>query len=279
GLLDDVDRGLLGPGRAPGDALVVGVRVVLAPVERVGVRDEPTGPVRVGALGALALPLVGLLLGEALVERLAVHLLPRGLAEVVRARPVGRGVALVEHVVHPAVQERVLRLELVVVALGACLRVRARAGRVFAHASTVAPRADRRSMCGMTCTDVPRALPWEGSCRRRSAGRARARRSRGTLQTAPGRRARPTTRTTMAGIDDIISSIPLDQLAGRLGVDEATAQQAVGAALPALLGGLQANAQDPAGAASLGEAITQHDPSLVEGGVDLDAVDTADGEK
>ena len=43
----------------------------------------------------------------------------------------------------------------------------------------------------------------------------------------------------MAGIDDILSTIPLDQLAGRLGVDEATAQQAVGAALPALLGGLQ----------------------------------------
>src|SRR5690606_33739085 len=186
GLLDDVDRGLLGPGRAPGDALVVGVRVVLAPVERVGVRDEPTGPVRVGALGALALPLVGLLLGEALVERLAVHLPPRGLAEAVRARPVRRGVALVEPVVHPAAQER--------------------AGRVFAHASTVAPRADRRSTCGMTCTDAPRALPWEGSCRRRSAGRARARHPRGTLQTAPGRRARPTTRTTMAGIDDIISS-------------------------------------------------------------------------
>ena len=83
----------------------------------------------------------------------------------------------------------------------------------------------------------------------------------------------------MAGIDDILSTIPLDQLAGRLGVDEATAQQAVGAALPALLGGLQANAQDPAGAASLGKALTQHDPSLVEGGVNLDDVDTADGEK
>ncbi|MFJ4231858.1 DUF937 domain-containing protein [Cellulosimicrobium cellulans] len=83
----------------------------------------------------------------------------------------------------------------------------------------------------------------------------------------------------MAGIDDILSTIPLDQLAGRLGVDEATAQQAVGAALPALLGGLRANAQDPAGAASLGEALTQHDPSLVEGGVNLDDVDTADGEK
>ncbi|MGO1278808.1 MAG: DUF937 domain-containing protein, partial [Cellulosimicrobium funkei] len=51
----------------------------------------------------------------------------------------------------------------------------------------------------------------------------------------------------MAGIDDILSTVPLDQLAGRLGVDEATAQRAVGAALPALLGGLRANAQDPAG--------------------------------
>lgn len=83
----------------------------------------------------------------------------------------------------------------------------------------------------------------------------------------------------MAGIDDILSTVPLDQLAGRLGVDEATAQRAVGAALPALLGGLRANAQDLAGAASLGEALAQHDPALVEGGVDLDDVDTDDGRK
>ncbi|WP_237841962.1 DUF937 domain-containing protein [Cellulosimicrobium cellulans] len=48
---------------------------------------------------------------------------------------------------------------------------------------------------------------------------------------------------------------------------------------PRWLGGLRANAQDPAGAASLGKALTQHDPSLVEGGVNLDDVDTADGEK
>ncbi|SDF83829.1 protein of unknown function [Cellulosimicrobium cellulans] len=83
----------------------------------------------------------------------------------------------------------------------------------------------------------------------------------------------------MAGIEDILSTVPLDQLAGRLGVDEATAQRAVDAALPALLGGLRANAQDPAGAASLGEAVAQHDPALVEGGVDLDDVDTDDGRK
>ena len=54
----------------------------------------------------------------------------------------------------------------------------------------------------------------------------------------------------MAGIDDILSTVPLDQLAGRLGVDEATAQRAVGAALPALLAGLRALAPAPAGAAS-----------------------------
>jgi hypothetical protein len=83
----------------------------------------------------------------------------------------------------------------------------------------------------------------------------------------------------MASIDDLLSAIPLDQLAGRLGVDEATAQQAVTTALPALIGGLEANAQDPAGAASLHKALAQHSPSLVEGGVNLDDVDTADGEK
>ena len=51
------------------------------------------------------------------------------------------------------------------------------------------------------------------------------------------------------------------------------------AALPALVGGMQANAQDPAGAASLQRALGQHDGSLLEGGVDLGQVDTDDGAK
>ena len=42
---------------------------------------------------------------------------------------------------------------------------------------------------------------------------------------------------------------------------------------------MEANAQDPAGAASLGKAIGSHDAGLVEGGVDLDQVDTDDGDK
>jgi hypothetical protein len=83
----------------------------------------------------------------------------------------------------------------------------------------------------------------------------------------------------MAAYDDIIANIPISDLARRLGVDEATARQAVDEALPALLGGMGANAQDPAGAASLERAVQQHPAQLFEGGVDLDEVDEQDGDK
>ncbi|MFE5310771.1 DUF937 domain-containing protein [Isoptericola sp. NPDC056573] len=82
-----------------------------------------------------------------------------------------------------------------------------------------------------------------------------------------------------ASIDDLLAEIPIDQIAGQLGVDAEQAQRAVGGALPALFGGLKANADDPAGAASLAGALSQHDPGLVEGGIDVAQVDTADGEK
>ena len=71
----------------------------------------------------------------------------------------------------------------------------------------------------------------------------------------------------------------MDQLAAMLGVDEATAEQATREAIPALLGGLQANAEDPAGAMSLAGALGDYPSDLVEGGVDLDQVDADDGEK
>lgn len=83
----------------------------------------------------------------------------------------------------------------------------------------------------------------------------------------------------MSAVDEILSQIPLAQLAGQLGVDERTAEQATRQALPALLGGIQANTDDPGGASSFGEAVQQHDRSLVDGGVDLDRVDTLDGDK
>ena len=77
--------------------------------------------------------------------------------------------------------------------------------------------------------------------------------------------------------DEILSQIPLDQLAQQLGVDEATAEQAVRQAVPALLGGMEANARDPGGAASLEKALGQHAGSPLEG-LDLGSIDTADGE-
>jgi hypothetical protein len=83
----------------------------------------------------------------------------------------------------------------------------------------------------------------------------------------------------MSSIDDIMANIPISSLASQLGVDEQTAESAVREALPALVGGMQANAADPAGAASLASAVGNHSPKLVEGGVNLDEVDTDDGER
>ena len=83
----------------------------------------------------------------------------------------------------------------------------------------------------------------------------------------------------MSPIEEILSEIPINQLAGQLGVDAATAEQASRQVLPALLGGIQANTDDPGGAASFAQAVQQHDGGLVEGGVDLGQVDTRDGDK
>lgn len=84
----------------------------------------------------------------------------------------------------------------------------------------------------------------------------------------------------MTAVDDLLGQLPMGELANKLGVDEATAEQAAKTALPTLLAGLQANAEDPAGAQSLESALAQHqDSSLLDGGVSLDQVDEADGEK
>ncbi len=76
-----------------------------------------------------------------------------------------------------------------------------------------------------------------------------------------------------------VADLPIGDIAAKLGVDEATARKAVDDALPALLAGMGANATDPAGAASLERAVKSHDPSLVEGGVNLADVDEEDGRK
>ncbi|MFZ4893846.1 DUF937 domain-containing protein [Plantibacter sp. Mn2098] len=82
----------------------------------------------------------------------------------------------------------------------------------------------------------------------------------------------------MSSLEELISQLPIGDIANKLGVDSGTAEAAVKQALPALLGGLEANAKD-GGADSIAKAVEQHGTSLVDGGVSLDDVDTADGEK
>lgn len=84
----------------------------------------------------------------------------------------------------------------------------------------------------------------------------------------------------MSAVDEILSQIPMSQLADQLGVDEQTAEAAARQAIPTLLGGMQANAQDPGGERSLAGALEDHSTSsLLDGGVSLNQVDTGDGEK
>ncbi|NYI47050.1 hypothetical protein BJ993_004130 [Nocardioides aromaticivorans] len=81
----------------------------------------------------------------------------------------------------------------------------------------------------------------------------------------------------MSDVDDLLGQLPFDQIADELGVTPDQARAASAQALPALLHGLAANADDEAGAASIGEALGQHAP--LQGTADLGRVDTADGAK
>lgn len=86
----------------------------------------------------------------------------------------------------------------------------------------------------------------------------------------------------MNAVNDILSRIPMDQLAGQLGTDQATAERAAREAVASLMGGMQANAaSSPAGEASLAGALNQHSSSrfFTDSQVDLNQVDTNDGEK
>lgn len=85
----------------------------------------------------------------------------------------------------------------------------------------------------------------------------------------------------MSAVNDILSRVPIDQLANELGTDPATAEQAARGAIATLMGGLQSNATDPDGEASLAGALEQHASRglFQDGSVDLSAVDTTDGAK
>ncbi len=81
----------------------------------------------------------------------------------------------------------------------------------------------------------------------------------------------------MSAHDDILAALPVDDIAARVGASPDEVRQAAAAVVPALLGGLDANAQG-GGAGSLLDALGQHDPGLLAGGADLGRIDLGDGE-
>jgi hypothetical protein len=80
-------------------------------------------------------------------------------------------------------------------------------------------------------------------------------------------------------VQDILGNLDLSRLAQQVGADPNDVQAAAAKVLPALLGGVHANAQDPGGEASLAQALSQHDDDLATGTIDTTQVDPADGEK
>ncbi|MEV6095343.1 DUF937 domain-containing protein [Nocardia sp. NPDC051981] len=81
----------------------------------------------------------------------------------------------------------------------------------------------------------------------------------------------------MTSFDDLLSNVPVAQIAERLGVDEATAKTAIDAAVPVLLGGFQAQAGNPEVGMNLEHEVAGQPHGLLDGGVDMNQVDISNG--
>jgi hypothetical protein len=64
------------------------------------------------------------------------------------------------------------------------------------------------------------------------------------------------------GILDQLGPDGVSQIANTLGADESTVNSAIAAALPTIIAGMARNTQSPDGAASLSNALDDHDPSI-----------------
>ncbi|MFD6196658.1 DUF937 domain-containing protein [Mycobacteriaceae bacterium NPDC060252] len=77
----------------------------------------------------------------------------------------------------------------------------------------------------------------------------------------------------MATLDELLNEIPTDQIAAKLGVDSETADKAIKSVVPLLVGGFQANADDPDKAADLQANVSSAPSTLLDGGVNVEDVD------
>ena len=82
----------------------------------------------------------------------------------------------------------------------------------------------------------------------------------------------------MAELDGLLNMIPIGDIAKQLGIDENVAKAAVSAAVPVIVAGMAANAQDKGGAKSLAGAATRHAKRGKQFSR-VDDIDTAEGEK
>lgn len=78
--------------------------------------------------------------------------------------------------------------------------------------------------------------------------------------------------------DDLLSQIPVGDIAQQVGIDPSTAQDAIAQILPTLVGGMAANVQDSKGADSLTKALASHKGKL-DARKSVKNIDTSDGEK
>jgi hypothetical protein len=83
----------------------------------------------------------------------------------------------------------------------------------------------------------------------------------------------------MSDFDGLLDLIPVGDIAKQLGVSEDVAEAAVKQAIPAIIGGMAANAKDAGGAKSLEKALSKHATSSSGKKVSVKEIDTADGEK
>ncbi len=80
----------------------------------------------------------------------------------------------------------------------------------------------------------------------------------------------------MDDLSGLMKMIPIGDIAEKLGVDKSVAEAAVAVAVPAIVGGMAANAKDEGGAASLQKALGHHKGKAPK---KLADIDEADGEK
>ncbi|OBG11797.1 hypothetical protein A5765_16810 [Mycolicibacterium celeriflavum] len=85
----------------------------------------------------------------------------------------------------------------------------------------------------------------------------------------------------MAGLDELISQIPVKDIASKVGADEAEVNNAIRTLVPALVGGLAENVQaDSIDSSKLESDVVQQGASgLLDGGVSVDQVDPNQGDQ